>query len=405
MNQKIETLDKNIQQQIGYYKRIKDTLELSKNKEKEFQVEELLLQKVYALSFIENAIVIDNKILNVRELVLAEDRATKENNISQEDRQALRKSFEERVAKRKESETSLLSLVKVSDETGTTFEGLSIPELARFRVRVMEYGRKLNGQMDENDKAAYKRSIILNSFMMFKHWIPKLITGRFHGVHKNIQSNNWEYGRSRLMAKTLLKLLESSLLKMSDLINQTEEGIKIMDQMLEEKMIAHYNKTGQVLQITKEEWYDLMHQELTRQAREMQIVLGMFLLFLTAKAAEPPENVSARDRSRFNYLIRVIYKMTDEVLFFYNPLSFEDMTSGNIMPAVSLLGKVAKIIGALYDETVAEDQKARDKVHVWKHILNIIPIGYPVSKTLLPLMDAELAKDMGNNISKETNRR
>jgi len=365
---------------------------------------EIILQRINGLSMMENTIVVDGKLLNVREVVLAEDRATKEKGISQAARRALNDSYEDRVAARKVSETQLIEVVEVS-EKGVEFPGVSIEELAKLRVRIMEYSRKLNGQMDENDKAAYRRSIIMNSFMMFKHWVPKLLEGRFHGIHKNLQSDNWEYGRSRLMAKTLLKLASTSILKMSDLIHQTDEGKKIMDQMLEEKMIAHFDKTGQVLQITREEWYDLMRQELSRQMRELQMVLMVFTILMSIKAAEPPENISAGDRSRFNYLLRVLNKVTDEILFFYNPTSFEGMTTGSIMPAVTLLSKAGKILNAIRKATVAETEKERENANVAKHILNIVPIGYQVSKTFIPLIDAELAKDMGNRISPETNRR
>jgi len=330
---------------------------------------------------------------------------TKSENISQEERKALDDSFEDRVTKLKESSTSLLSLVKVTNED-MSFDGVSIEELSEFRVKIMDHNRKLNGQMDDNDKASYKRSIIMNSFMMFKHWIPKLLFGRFHDIKKNKQAENWEYGRGRIMAKTLLKLGFSSLTRMSDLLNQTDEGMRIMDEMLEDKKIAYYEKYGQALVITKEEWYSLMNQELSRQVRELGLVLGMLSLFLTAKAAQPPEDMTGEERNQYNYFLRSINKVTDEILFFYNPLSFEGMTSGQIFPAVSLGAKVGKILAELWKATQAYgDEDAMKKVHLRKHILNIIPIGYQVQSELIPMLDSDLAKDMGNAISKDTNKR
>jgi hypothetical protein len=365
---------------------------------------EEILQMINGQSMIDNVVVIKGKLVNVRELILAEDRATKASGISQEERKALNDSYEDRVAKRLKSETTLKSVAKVS-ETGIDFPGVSVQELAKLRVKILDHSRNLNGQMDNDDKAAYRRSIIMNSFMMFKHWIPKLITGRFQGIKKNQQAGHWEYGRSRLLAKVAVKLMETSLTKMSDLINQTDVGIAIMDEMLEDKKNEYFDKTGQVLTITKEEWYDLMNQELSRQVREFGVVLAMVSLLVLAKAAEPPEDVSAQDRNRFNYLIRVMNKVADEVLFFYNPLSFEGMTSGSIMPAVGLLSKGFKAVGAIAAETGALGEDAQEKAHAAKYILNMIPIGYQVSKTLVPLVDQELAKEMGNVIAKETNRR
>ena len=46
MRMKIEKIEEEIQNKVGYYRRIRDSLKKSKNKEKELQKEEILLQKV-----------------------------------------------------------------------------------------------------------------------------------------------------------------------------------------------------------------------------------------------------------------------------------------------------------------------------------------------------------------------
>lgn len=389
----------------GEFRTYLDTFSLSDIIQSTNSFPEKILQWINGLSTVNNTVVIDGKLINVRQYIKKQDRARKAEGISLEERAELNKSYEERVTKLKEESVLLIDAVVVTDE-GIEIPGVSIEELAKFRVKIMDHARRLNGQMDENDKAAYRRSIIMNSFMMFKHWIPKLLLGRFHGIKQNKQSELWEYGRGRIMAKTLLHLGFSSLTKMNDLIHQTEEGMRIMDEMLEDKKIAHFERTGEVLSITKEEWYDLMHQELSRQMREFGLVIGVFALFLAARAAEPPENITASERNQFNYFIRSINKITDEILFFYNPISFEGMTSGSILPAINLVGRGIKILGELSDATQAiGDEEAMKDVHLRKAILNVVPIGYQIQKIIIPMVDSELAKDMGNAITKETNRR
>jgi hypothetical protein len=73
---------------------------------------------------------------------------------------------------------------------------------------------------------------------------------------------------------------------------------------------------------------------------------------------------------------------------------------------VSLIGKGVKIMYEIGKYTNAiGDEEAMKKVHLSKQVLNVIPIAYPISKVLIPLVDPDLAKDMGNAISRETNRR
>ena len=80
--------------------------------------------------------------------------------------------------------------------------GVSDSELAKFRTSIIEFGRKINGQMNEDNKAGYRRDAIFSSFMMFKDWIPKLVSEHAIGINKNAELDRWEYGRTRAFVKT-----------------------------------------------------------------------------------------------------------------------------------------------------------------------------------------------------------
>jgi hypothetical protein len=389
------------------YKRYLNTFSFSDAVQSTNSFPEIKMQYVNALSFFQNTIVIDGKLINARQYVRAKDREVKFNTMSQSERRAYNKSYEERVEDLKNSYPSLESLTKITEE-GVKIEGVKDSELAKLRVKILDHSRKLNGQMDENDKAAYRRSVILNSFMMFKSWIPKLVTGRGLDIKYNKQAENWEYGRSRLMAKTLHKLMSHNLSNIQDILYQTDKGIAIMDELLEEKKRKYKEQTGNELTITNEEWYDLMNTELSRQMREFGMLLGMLGLFIAAKTAEPPEDISPQDRNLYNAFIRQINKITDEVLFFYNPTSFQSITNGNLLPAVGLVSKALDIVWAVGEYGaggITGDKEMMEDANVAKYILNIVPVGYQIQRQIIPLLDAELAKEMGNSISKEVRRK
>ena len=73
--------------------------------------------------------------------------------------------------------------------------GVTDEELAKYRTTVVEYVRTLNGQMSADNKANYRRDTMFRSFMMFKNWIPKLVSQRGSDIKKNKELDQWEYGR------------------------------------------------------------------------------------------------------------------------------------------------------------------------------------------------------------------
>lgn len=101
--------------------------------------------------------------------------------------------------------------------------------------------------MNEDNKAGYRRDTIISSFMMFKTWIPKLVSERGMDITKNVELDEWEYGRVRLFFKTWNQLGTRNLLKMREIINGTDEGLRILDEMLEAKKMITIKKLARFL--------------------------------------------------------------------------------------------------------------------------------------------------------------
>lgn len=355
------------------------------------------LQLANALSIIDNSMVKDGKIVNIRQYLKAQDRANKYK-LSYSERKELERTFEDRVKSLKES-SSLTKITKIENDE-VVIPGVSEEEIAKFRVKIIEYGRKLNGQMSTDNKAGYRRDTILSSFMMFKTWIPKLLAERTADISKNVEIGDWEYGRVRAFFKTWSHLGLGNVMKMRDIISGTEEGLRILDEMLEEKRADYYRKTGQQLEITNEEFYDLMRKELANEMKELKLLLIMTATMFAAAAAKPPEDASDLEKNRYKFWAKMTNKIADEITFYYNPLSFESMTKGTFLPSLNLLTKTERVFIQLGREYGDEP----DKAYPQKAIFNLIPGLSQFQTEILPFVDPELAKEWGVRVSADSRR-
>ena len=367
------------------------------------------LQFANALSFIDNAMVVDGKIVNIRQYVRAQDQARYRKDasgnylMSQAERKELENSFEERVQKLKET-SSLEKIAKIENDE-IVIPGVSTAELAKFRTTIVEFGRNLNGQMNSANKADYRRDTIFRSFMMFKTWIPKQASLRTLDIKKNIELDEWTYGRSRAFIKTWANLGFTNILKMRQIIQGTDEGLAILDEMLEAKREDYYKKTGQQLEITNEEFYDLMRRELGNQLKELKLLFGLVGVVVAAKIAAPDDEEDPIVKNQYKYILKMVNKISDEISFYYNPLTLETMTKGSILPSLGLLTRAEKVIEHTlrygYGE-FSDDQEVIKDAHPLKYFLDFIPGPSQFNKEILPLIDPELAKELGIRVTSQS---
>lgn len=360
------------------------------------------LQFANALAFNDNSMVEDGKIVNIRQYLRAKDRETKYK-MSTEDRRALERSFEDRVSELKETR-SLSKIAKVDENGKLEIPGVDQEELARYRTAVIEFSRKLNGQMSRENKADYRRDSLLKSFMMFKNWIPKMLTERFMDIQKNQELEEWEYGRMKVLFKTWQHLGLTKIAKMRDIIAGNEEGIRIMNDILEQERINYKEKTGQDLEITEEEFYDLMRKELSMEMRELGLLFSVMALLIAAKLSIPPDDEDKAEANKKKYFLKIFSKVTDELAFYYNPLSFESVTKGSVLPAVGLLTKAERAIKDLGIEATGyalDNDEMMEKAHPIKRVLDLIPGPAQFQQEILPIIDPELAKEMGIRVTSQ----
>jgi hypothetical protein len=178
--------------------------------------------------------------------------------------------------------------------------------------------------------------------------------------------------------------------------------------MLEEKKRSYFLKTGKELKITPEEYQDLIRTQVTNMYKELALIVGILALLITSKIVAPDDDEDDLTKNRYKYFAKAINKISDELLFYVNPASADEMTRGSIIPSLGLFTKVISLLNALSKEiyyTAADDEKGQDKTYPLKYFINLIPIGSQFLNEILPLIDPELAKEMGVRVSAESRRR
>jgi hypothetical protein len=362
------------------------------------------LQMGSALSIIDNSMVVDGKIVNIVQYLKKQDRNARKG-LSESERKALEKSFKERVKELKES--SSLDKVATIENDEVIIPGVSDLELAKFRTMIIEYGRKLNGQMNEDNKAGYRRDTIFSSFMMFKNWMPKLVAEHTLGIDKNAELDKWEYGRTRAFVKTWQYVGFRNIAKMRAIITGSDEGLQILNEMLEAKKLDYFRKTGQELEITEEEFQDLMREQIDNQIKELYLLFGVMALLIAAKSAEPPEDATEEEKNKYKWTLKLVNKISDEITFYYNPLSFESMTKGSVIPSLGLLTRASQVIWYTGKEMygqATDDEEMIEKSHPTKYFFNMIPVAAQIQNEYLAYLYPELAKAQGIRVTAEARR-
>lgn len=388
------------------------------------QFPEKKLQFANAMAFLENTIVIDGKLENARQYVKRKDREGR-SNLSYEERKDLRKSYEDRV-KEVLDKHSLKNKIKVTDDS-ITIPGISLDQIAAYRTKIIDYNRTLNGMMDENDKMGFRRDTLFSSFMMFKSWIPKLVYVRAGKLEKNLQTEEWDYGRARAFTKALIYKdvnsqedlnnektksfvtrwnfnIVNSVRNINDIVKFNDRGIEIMNNILYEKKMRHLRDTGQELEITEEEFQDLMRDAVVAQFKELGVLMAVMGSYFGAVIAEPPEDASALEKNQYKWYFRQVNKIADEITFYYDPTSTEAILQGTFIPAVGLLSKIKRFSSQLVEEawgTATGNKDMVEDAHPTKYFFNLIPILSQGQKEFLPYIDPELAKEMGIRVTKE----
>lgn len=348
-------------------------------------------------AYLNNTIVQDGQVLNVREYLRTTPKYTDRYSNTSAQRKALDIEFEKDVKSLIEEK----GVLKVGGLVGNEFvipgveqKSQSVVELRR---KVQQISKNALGNLSEDDLRKANMTIYGKSFMVFKNWIPRLVDVRTGNMKYNSASDAYEWGRMRMVFNVISEDIFKSLGRLRNSLIANEKGVEYMREMFEKKKAAYKLDTGKDLQMTSDEFMDLVRGNIKSSIVDLVFLLTLFALVTALKANAPDDDEDPMVKNQYRFITRAADKFKDELMYFYDPTSLSAILSQGFFPSVAMITNFTKGMKNFFIENWAistgDDETVKD-TKVIKYWMKSFPfsnqmLGY------LPLFYPDAAKDLG----------
>jgi hypothetical protein len=382
---------------------------------------EILLEKTVFLSLLDNTMVEDGKVVNIQEFVKKKYKNRYDS--SAKYKEAAPK-IEQEIAELKK--TRSISAIKKLENGKLVIPGLDLTnrdELQRLTNLSRDISSKITGSMTRQQVNRASQSIWMKSMMVFRGWIPKLADTRFgefrrisddFSVRLNeeglVEGQKYDIGRIRLLLYVLNDGFYKGFANINNILAVNDAGLERLDEMFEDFRQKFEDETGEVLNMTREDFIDLIRTNLRNEIREL-LILGILLgsmLSLGFIAPDDDDDKAAKNKHR--YAERVVGRFVDELSFFYNPSQWSETLAGGIFPATGLISDFTRFLRHFTMEITGIDfdpktsyEDVHKKAQPVKHLMKMFPVTKS-AVTYLGIFSDEFAREFDVTIQKETNR-
>ena len=290
-----------------------------------------------------------------------------------------------RLTKLPEGTKSMFELAEIKDDK-LVIEGLTNEGFHNFRRQVREIGRRIKGQMSEEDKNLVGTTLMGQALMQFRNWIPGLATERFSSLTENDTLDEFDQGRFNIFFEEFMKrgfipgLTEFSKL-MADAVSmglyKKKPNMKVAQRVYDKYKLENPNS-----KLTLEQYLELRKAKLRSMSLEIRIYLGFLslLIFLNGGGDDDPEGKKRYQRSwagrqAYNMLVRG----EREIAFFFNPNTVMDLTR-SVIPSMGLAKDIIKMVTNTATEgyeMVAGEDNTRDRTPMFFYTSKLLPAVNP----------------------------
>jgi hypothetical protein len=385
-----------------------------------FRMPEQVAEKAIFSALLDNTMVVDGKLVNIKDYVKKKyaDRYSSSQKLKQSE-----KLIKKEIAELKK--TKSISVTKKLENGKLVIPGLDLNnriELQKLTSLTRSIARSATGGQTEFDTNLANQNVWMRSLMVFKNWIPKLTETRFSEFRKVSDGLSIEIGEDGLTTgekydigrvRLFFGVLGSSVMnKSNDIYNimaGNEKGIERLDEMFLKYQEKYLLKRGETLNMTKEDFYDLIRTNLRNEIKELAALLTLLALTMSMGLLAPDDDKDKATKNRFRFIQRTIDRFLSELMFFYNPGEMTQTLSGGI-PAIGIFKDISKFMGHFTEEITGLDLSNPDRSmeEVRKNaqpIKNAMKL-FPISKSFVnyfAIFDEDFAKEFDVTISK-TNR-
>lgn len=360
------------------------------------------VNSIVAIAMINNTIVVNDKLVNMRDFARKELNHAGKYSGTYEQAKEFDVALEKRVEELKKSPQALVNFAQVvDDKIVLTGMDRTSDTVVNLRQQMLEIIKDALGNTSHDDLSLYKRSIMWQSFFMFKNWIPRMFDVRFQSLKYSPGTQKYEYGRVRMLWNAVrglgLRNTASLLLKLG---NDPKPLIEVAKEQYEKKKSIAMEERDE-FNVTEAEFVDMYIKGVRSEVRELMLALGLFSILVAARAMAPDQDEDAEIKGMYRWALRGLDKLTDELTFMYTPSSFTSILNGSVFPAVGILVEIEKLLRdgflKLFYYTIG-DTEAADRKKVSKHLFRLLPVTKELM-AYVAIFNDDIAKEYGIRVN------
>jgi len=381
------------------------------------------LEKSVFLTLLQNTMIENGKIVSIREHVKAKYKDRYGSSaLYRESKSQIEKEIKEL------QETKSIDATKQLVDGKLVIPGLDLSnqnEIQRLTNLTRRISRNATGGMADADRTQSSMNIWLASATVFKNWIPKLLATRFAHFEKvaddfsieigedgTSTGEMYDIGRIRLWFYIMGTSVRDKSMNVVNILTMNEKGIETLDKMYIDFASDYLKRTGKQMNITREEFNDLIYNNLRNQIKELAMGVSLLSAGLAMGMATPPDDADKATKNFYRWTQRVLTKFENELLFFYSPVEFQKMLSGGIFPALGLFTDITRFTNHLTMEITGFDisnphlttEEVLKKAQPVKNLARMLP----VTKSMLTygaILSSDFAEEFDITVQKENNRK
>ena len=253
--------------------------------------------------------------------------------------------------------------VKENEDGKLVIENLTLEEFAKFRDKVHKQANKIRGSTNERQKSLMNMTLLGQSLMQFKSWIPGLAEDRFGKLKYDQTMEEFEQGRFSVafgeiigngflptikeITKLSTEVISMGLYKKN--INQDAVD-RYYEKFLEENP-QYRTEEGQTPKFTKEQFIRLRRAKLNGFVSEARVYLGFFLLVHLLGGLEWDDE---KEGNIFTWEAHnLVRRALLEASFWWSPKTVDDI----IKSPIAMLGMLQEIED-IYSNAIVETSYA-----------------------------------------------
>ena len=385
-----------------------------------FRQPELFIEKTIFKALLDNTMVENGKLVNINDYVKAK---YKERYDSSDNFQEASGKIEEEVneLKKTRSISAIKKIVNGKLEI-PGFDTSNLSEVERLTKLNKDITNRVVGSISKENINKMSMNIWTRGLMVFKQWIYPLYGTRFNGITKlgtdsfsfkieddgTIEGEKYDIGRVNLFIKMVYETIKDRQNNINNLLKVNEEGVKKINELYDRYQETYYKKTGQRMNMSKEDFADMLRTNLRNELKEISYIIGLFAAAFALGIIAPGDDADRATKNRFRYYEKLLDKIRDELTFFYNPNEIRSLLSGGIFPAIGVVTDALNLVNHMSEQltgmSITKEGKTpeqiREEAMPLKDLLRIVPGGKNVL-TFGAILSEDWAKEFDITIQKK----